>query len=324
MFWGVVVAIVQTAARVNESAAGLDASTTPRSRRDRSSLSMAAVAIAELAVNVVLFSLSFMAAESLTRRAFPNHPQFWRIWGRQAGASRRDPRSYGDSGIPARIDLRCLRSRVVFRGHQFAGLVDVRPRRSSIPTCSRRTRRGSRRLRESFQAGFWEEALLPRRTRLRVPPSSATVSANRRLWIVIGVHRAGDHFRRRTCTLSDAARATPGRSSSILPSIGFGLLYLTFGLLPGIVLHFAFDAFWFAMPLFATTAAGILRAADRMIVAMIFVPLWIVLIRRIMAPGVPEDVPRNASWHPASSMPPRRRSGLRPRRAAWHRRTSGG
>jgi hypothetical protein len=71
-----------------------------------------------------------------------------------------------------------------------------------------------------------------------------------------------------------------------------------FGLLPGIVLHFAFDAFWFAMPLFATTAAGI-RVQQIIIVAMIFVPLWIVLFRRIVAPGVREDLPLNASWHPA-------------------------
>ena len=42
----------------------------------------------------------------------------------------------------------------------------------------------------------------------------------------------------------------------IIPSIGFGLLYLYFGLLPGIVLHFAFDVVWFALPIFLANAPG--------------------------------------------------------------------
>ena len=29
-----------------------------------------------------------MAAESLARRAFPHHPQLWRVWSREGGATR--------------------------------------------------------------------------------------------------------------------------------------------------------------------------------------------------------------------------------------------
>ena len=43
----------------------------------------------------------------------------------------------------------------------------------------------------------------------------------------------------------------------ILPSIGFGLLYVYFGLLPGIILHFTFDVVWFALPIFLASAPGI-------------------------------------------------------------------
>ena len=68
----------------------------------------------------------------------------------------------------------------------------------------------------------------------------------------------------------------------ILPSIGFGLLYLNYGLLPGVILHFAFDAFWFAMPLFATTAPGI-RLQQIAVVVMTFVPVWVLLARRASA-----------------------------------------
>src|SRR6185503_880661 len=48
---------------------------------------LAALAVAELVTYIVLFSLSFMAAESLSRRAFPHHPQFWRVWGPVSGRS---------------------------------------------------------------------------------------------------------------------------------------------------------------------------------------------------------------------------------------------
>src|SRR4029078_12827809 len=124
----------------------------------------------------------------------------------------------------------------------------------------------------SFQAGFWEESLF------RAVP-------------IAGAALIGDRFKQRPLFIAIAfvvqalifgaghapyptqpAYARP--VELIIPSIGFGLLYLCFGLLPGIVLHFAFDAFWFAMPLFATTAAGI-RLQQILVVAMIFVPLWI-------------------------------------------------
>ena len=68
----------------------------------------------------------------------------------------------------------------------------------------------------------------------------------------------------------------------ILPSIGFGLLYLYFGLLPGIILHFAFDVVWFALPIFLAKAPGI-WVQQVMVVVMTLVPLWVVLVRRVQA-----------------------------------------
>src|SRR4029453_13275454 len=47
--------------------------------------------IATVAATLIGFSafmaLSFMAAETLTRRAFGHHPQFWRVWATEAGRS---------------------------------------------------------------------------------------------------------------------------------------------------------------------------------------------------------------------------------------------
>ena len=38
-------------------------------------------------LTIGLLTMSFMAAEGLGRRAFPNHPQFWKLWSRDAGGS---------------------------------------------------------------------------------------------------------------------------------------------------------------------------------------------------------------------------------------------
>ena len=85
----------------------------------------------------------------------------------------------------------------------------------------------------------------------------------------------------------------------ILPSIGFGLLYLHFGLLPGIVLHYAFDVVWFAMPIFVANAPGI-WLQQVMVVALTLVPLWVVLWRRVQAGRWTELSPSdlNAAWTP--------------------------
>jgi hypothetical protein len=154
---------------------------------------------------------------------------------------------------------------------------------------------------KSFQAGFWEESLFR-----AIPIAGAALIGDRlghrRLWIVFAfVVQAAIFGAGHAPYPTQPAYARP--VELIVPSIAFGLLYLQFGLLPGIVLHFAFDAFWFAMPLFATTAAGI-RLQQIMIVAMIFVPLWIVLARRAMAPrGAPSvDAERNLTWRPEPTL----------------------
>jgi hypothetical protein len=83
----------------------------------------------------------------------------------------------------------------------------------------------------------------------------------------------------------------------ILPSIGFGLLYLYYGLLPAIVLHFAFDVVWFALPIFLADAPGI-WLQQVMVVVMTLVPLGVVVWRRLQAGRWNELAPSdlNAAW----------------------------
>ena len=85
----------------------------------------------------------------------------------------------------------------------------------------------------------------------------------------------------------------------ILPSIGFGLLYLHYGLLPGIVLHYAFDVVLFAIPILLADAPGI-WVQKAMIALFVLVPLWVVLVRRAQVGRWTELSPadRNAAWTP--------------------------
>ena len=176
----------------------------------------------------------------------------------------------------------------------------------------------------SFQAGFWEEALfraVPARRRgahrrsHRASPTPASWPASS--------CRPSSSARgmRRTRT----SRRSPGPVELILPSIGFGLLYVYFGLLPGIILHFTFDVVWFALPIFLASAPGIWF--DRlMILALTLVPLWIVLYRRVREGGWTElpESDRNAAWIPpaprahAAPVATVRRAELSPMvRRAW-------
>jgi hypothetical protein len=74
---------------------------------------------------------------------------------------------------------------------------------------------------------------------------------------------------------------------------------LAFGLLPGIVLHFAYDTVWMALPLFVSSGA---RAyiEQAIVVAVVLVPLWVVLRNRARAGSwneVPSDA-LNGAWKP--------------------------
>ncbi len=92
----------------------------------------------------------------------------------------------------------------------------------------------------------------------------------------------------------------------ILPSIGWGLIYLYFGLLPAIVLHFTVDVVAVSMPLFVSSTPGIW--IDRTIVIVLtLVPLWVVLWSRLRAGkwNILSDQHFNSSWQPPAKPQPK-------------------
>jgi hypothetical protein len=294
VIWGVIVSLVQTAARINESPLawmGYDTALSTRAFVAQ----MAALAVAELVTYVVLFSLSFMAAESLSRRAFPHLPQFWKVWGPISGRSSAVLSHTAAAYLLVPIFVAYEVALYLFATQSLGWwtpsetLFNPDVLASYAPWLSAIAR--------SFQAGFWEEALFR-----AIPIAGAALIGdrlgNRRAWItaafiVQAIIFGAGHAPYPT----QPAYARP--VELILPSIGFGLLYLKFGLLPGVILHFAFDAFWFAMPLFATTAPGI-RVQQIAVVVMTFVPIWVLVARRAAARGRTEAAPveLNAAWQP--------------------------
>jgi hypothetical protein len=316
IFWGGLVAAAQTVATINEWPLAWMQYDTALSTQSFIA-QRASAAVVEFMTNAALFSVSFMAAESLTRRAFPSHPQFWKIWRGSAPAS---PPITGRTAagymlvplfIAYDVALYLYATKLLGWWTPSEALFNPDVLASYAPWYSA--------VAKSFQAGFWEESLFR-----AVPIAGAALIGdrlgNRRLWIIFAFAVQAAIFGAGHAPYpTQPAYARP--VELVIPSIGFGLLYLEFGLLPGIILHFAFDAFWFAMPIFASSGAGS-RIQQVMLVLVVLVPAWIVIARRLTTRA--NDVERNRVWEPPEAAPDERTvqpvqiaAGLRPDVARW-------
>jgi hypothetical protein len=298
--WGIAVAALQLAANVNEFPLSWMSYDTAIPRASFISQQVTTF-ITAFAGYATLFAFSFMAAESLSRRAFGHHPQLWRIWSRDAAAS---------TAVLGRTAGGYLLVSVFFAYDVVLYFYATRwwnwwtPSEALIhPDILATYLPWLSAIANSLQAGFWEEALFR-----AVPIAGAALIGDRfgrrRLFIVIA-------FIVQTVVFGSGHAPYPTQPSYarpvelILPSIGFGLIFLRFGLLPGIVLHYAFDVVWMAMPLFVSTASGVW--IDRtMVILLTLVPLGIVLGARLRAGrwvALPDEQ-RNAAWVPPPARAP--------------------
>jgi Type II CAAX prenyl endopeptidase Rce1-like len=298
ILWGLAVAALQLLAGINEFPLSWMSYDTALPRASFVSQQVTSL-LATFAGFSTLFALSFMAAESLSRRAFGDQPQFWRVWSREAASSATVAgHTFGGYLLVAvffAYDVLLYYYATRWFGWWTPSEALIHPDilATYLPWLSA--------IANSFQAGFWEEALFR-----AVPIAGAALIGDRfgrrRLFIIVA-------FIIQTIIFGSGHAPYPTQPSYarpvelILPSIGFGLIYLQFGLLPGIVLHYTFDVVWMAMPLFVSNTAGIW--VDRAIViALTLIPLWIVLGARVRA-GAWTELPsqlRNAEWTPP---PPR-------------------
>ncbi|MBN2384733.1 CPBP family intramembrane metalloprotease [bacterium] len=241
----------------------------------------------------LLLVISFMAAESLTRLAFPRHIQFWRAWSGEAAPSK----AVLGRTVSAYLLIICFIAYEValqFFGKAIPGwwspasaLTDPNILASYLPWFTP--------ISISFHAGFWEECLFR-----AVPLAGAALIGQRlgqrRLFIILAMIVqalifGGGHA-------NYPAQPSFARVLElIIPSLTFGFLYLEFGLLPAIIMHYAFDVVMMSIPLMAANG---LWFDKTMALIFVLVPLWVVLGRRLQSKSW-HEVPRelyNESWAP--------------------------
>jgi len=247
----------------------------------------------------MFFTLAFMASESLARRAFPAHPQLWRLWSRDAAATVQvaGRTAGGYLFVPLELALVAL---FYFATNQWLGwwqpseyMSDPNILSSAVPALSP--------IAVSLQAGFWEECVF-RAIPLALGALVGERYGRRRLGIAVA-------FVLQAVVFGAAHANYPGLPSYsrlaelIVPSMLWAAIFLRFGLLPTIILHVMFDLVLFAIPVFLVDAPGA-RIQQAMIVAAGLVPLCVVLWRRVRAHAwaeLPERL-RNGAWEP--SIPP--------------------
>jgi hypothetical protein len=250
---------------------------------------------------LVLLALTFMAAESLSRRAFPHHPQLWRIPSLAAAATRaaagRTAGGYLLTGLEFGFIIGFYAFATGALGWWVPSEALVHPDvlATYLPWLAV--------VATPVHAGFWEECLF------RAVPLAGAALLGQRLghrgvWIGVALVVQAAVF-------GGAHAAYPSAPpysrlvELLVPSLVWGLVYLRFGLLPTIVTHYLFDLVLFALPLFASSARGA-RFDQAAVLLCGLAPLGLVLVARLRAGAwseLPESL-RNSGWTPAPTTAP--------------------
>lgn len=251
--------------------------------------------VAVLAGGGLALALVFMAAESLSRRAFPRHPQLWKLWTREAGASVQTLGRTIGGYLFVGLELGFVVA-FYFATNRYFGwwqpseaLTDPDILASGIPALSP--------IAMALQAGFMEECLF------RAVPLSLGALLGARFG-----HRAagiGIALVLQAVVFGAAHANYPGFPAYsrlvelVLPALVWGLVFLRFGLLPTIVLHALFDLALMSIPIFLVDAPGAI--AQRGIVVLAgALPLLVVAWRRWQRGAFVElpEALRNRAWQP--------------------------
>jgi hypothetical protein len=252
-------------------------------------------AFAIFGLYAVLLTVSFMAAETLSRRAFPNHVQLWKVWSPDVAPSKT---IFGETLTGYLLVAPFFAYEIVlyFFAQGKLGwwtpsdtLVNPDMFANYLPSLSA--------VAQAAQAGFWEECLF-RAAPLAVAALIGARLGKRKLFIAVAMVLQALVFASGHAGYANQP-AYARVVELIIPSFAFGSLYLAFGLLPGIVLHFAYDTTWMALPLFVASGTRA-RVEQLIVVFVVLVPLWVVLVNRARA-GKWKEVPAdalNGGWKP--------------------------
>jgi hypothetical protein len=255
----------------------------------------AGAALLALVGGTLAYGLVFMAAESLSRRAFPDHPQLWRVWSRDAGGATQVLGRTAGGYLFVPLEL-ALISAFYFATNQWLGwwqpsesLTDPNVLSSTVPALAP--------IAISLQAGFMEECAF-RAIPLAMAALLGARFGQRTHWIAFAVVLQAVVF-------AGAHANYPGLPAYsrlvelLLPAMLWALIFLRFGLLPTILLHALFDLSLFSIPLFLVDAPGAWMQRG-LVIAAAATPLAVVAVRRAQAGGW-RDLPAalwNRAWQP--------------------------
>ncbi len=237
--------------------------------------------------------VSFMAAEGLTRRAFPHHPQLWRVWSREAAPT---PAILGRTAggylfVPVELAFialfYALTNRYLGWWQPSEQLTDPNILASAVPALSP--------IAAALQAGMMEECVF-RGIPLAIGALIGARYGRRTLGIAIA-------FVLQALVFGAAHANYPGFPSYsrmvelVLPSLAWALIFLRYGLVPTMILHAVFDLVLMSIPIFLVDApsAGLQRG---IVIAAGALPMLVVLAWR-MRTGAWTPFPdalRNGAW----------------------------
>jgi len=261
----------------------------------------------------LLFSLSFLIAEGLSRIAFPQHPRLWSVlWGRSAASNAVLGRLLGGYLLVGPLLALDVLFYAVVNGRPgwwspAEALTNPNMLANWLPWWSPSAM--------AIQAGMWEECLFR-----AVPLATAALIGRRLGWpkLTIGIAVIVQ------AVMFGAAHANypnqPAYARLIeiaLPFTVVGMVYLRYGLVVGMVMHATYDLVLMSLPLFVASGSGILgqRLA---VIGVILTPLAIALVSRALCRG-PARVARNGDAQPppaAVAAPPPRSAVVTSRRTA--------
>ncbi len=247
------------------------------------------------------YSVIIAAAETLTRKAFPDHLQFWKLWTTDVAASwqmlGRAIGSYLILGFDFAFAIGLYSIASTYWGwwSPSESLYSPNTLATYIPWLSP--------IAQSVNAGFIEECLFR-----AIPLASAILLGNRfgkkRLWFIMA-------FIIQAIIFGAAHANYPAQPSYarlielIIPSFVFGTFYIMFGLMTSIISHIIYDIVWFSLPIFVSHATDIWQDKLLIIFFTLF-PLLLILKARLTKgywANVSLDTYNNA-WHPVERTVP--------------------
>ena len=257
-------------------------------------------AIAVMLGGALGYGIVFMAAEGLSRTAFGTHPQLWKLWSREGGASLQTAGRTAGGYLYVPLQLAIV-SLFYYVTNRYLGwwqpseeMTDPNVLASAVPALAP--------IAMALQAGFMEECLF------RAVPLSLGALIGARF----GARNAGIAiaFVLQAVVFGAAHANYPGFPSYsrltelVVPAMIWAAIFLRFGLLPTIILHATFDLALMSIPVFLVDAPGAWLQRALVVIAGL-VPVGVVLWRRVQA-GAFRELPaalRNFAWQRAADRP---------------------